>query len=335
MGVGMRLFRAVSCSVVLIIFVLAPVETQGFDGSWLTLEPFAMGILNEGQHQHYGSIGARKYLNSFTSYQFPNPFWPQQDPLSRLEFPIDQWFVGVMARYGGAAWSVEAQGWINFTREARSLMQDSDWNDDSNPSQKTIFSESRCRLNRGLLFDVRLDVATSLTAPLNLRPVAGWRCENFNFTTYDGFQAAIDGPSTYLDGDGIEFRQVFYHYYLGGIIRTGWDPGRVWPWLPRVKTDLQFDYALVTASNEDLHLLRSGERVTRENTRGHCWHVATTLSFVFGDAIRARIEGDFKRLLTNGSHRLTNPLFEIDFSFDGSNVWSDQASISAVGEFFF
>jgi hypothetical protein len=99
--------------------------------------------------------------------------------------------------------------------------------------------------------------------------------------------------------------------------------------------DLQLDYGLVTAANEDLHLLRTGDRVTKENTRGHCWHVSANAGFILRDSIKTRIEADFKRLLTNGSHRLINHPFEIDFSFDGAHVWSDQASISAVGEFSF
>jgi hypothetical protein len=332
MGVGMRPFRAVLCFVLLFLFLFVPTETRGFEGPWLIPEPLELGMLSDSPNQYYCSVGAKKYLNSFTSYQFPNPFPPQQDPLSRLEFPIDQWFAGLMASYGGSYWCVEAQGWINLTREARSPMQDSDWSDDSNPSQKSIFSESRCRLNRGLVFDVRLDVATALTAPLALRPVVGWRSEYFRFTTHDGLQSALNGDSQDLNGDGIEFRQVFYHYYFGGIFRTAITPGSLWPWIPRVKADLQLDYGLVNAANEDLHLLRSGERITRENTRGHCWHAAATVSFIFADNIRGRIEGDFKRVLTNGAHRLTNPLGYIDFSFDGSRVWSDQASISGFAE---
>ena len=53
--------------------------------------------------------------------------------------------------------------------------------------------------------------------------------------------------------------------------------------------DVQFDYAVVTAKNEDLHLLRLGDRVTEEETRGHCWHFAVGLSFLFNDTIMANI----------------------------------------------
>ena len=334
-GVVMRRIVAVAGSVILFIFALAQREAKGFEGPWPSLDFSGHSVFSEVLQGHYYSIGARKYLNSFTSYQFPNPFPPGQDPLSRLEFPIDQWFAGIQTGYAASYWTVEAQGWINLTRDARSRMQDSDWADDAAPDQKSIFSESRCRMNRGYLLDLRVELAVALTAPIHLRPVLGWRCESFWFTTHDGYQEELDGRSLDLPGDGIDFRQVFYHYYFGGIFRTDLNAGRFSPFLPSVRLDLQLDYGLVTAANEDLHLLRTGDRVTKENTRGHCWHVSANAGFILRNSIKARIEADFKRLLTNGSHRLINYPFEIDFSFDGAHVWSDQASISAVGEFSF
>lgn len=278
------------------------------------------------------SIGMKKYVNSFTSYQFPNPFPPGQDPLSRLEFPIDQWFLGAFGGYYAPSWNLTAQLWTNVNRESGLRMQDSDWDDETQPHQKTIFSESRIRLNKGYLVDLGLSVAVPAIAIPNIRPVFGCRYQYFDFTTHDGEQFTLDGDATELPGDGIDFRQIFYHWYLGACVNIDIDlGGLVGRWMP-VAADLQFDYALVTAKNEDLHLLRSGDRVTEENTRGHCWHVAVGLGMVVGKTVTARIEGDFKRLLTNGAHRLTNPLFDLDFSFNGSHVWSDQASISAVGK---
>ncbi len=69
----------------------------------------------------------------------PKPFSPQQDPLSRLEFPIDQWFFGLKQEYTAQNWSCFCQGWINVSeRESDLKMQDSDWDDEFLPSQKTI-----------------------------------------------------------------------------------------------------------------------------------------------------------------------------------------------------
>jgi len=293
---------------------------------------FSPGIAEQNRAGQCFSIGMKKYVNSFTSYQFPNPFPPGQDPLSRLEFPIDQWFMGVFSGYYAPAWNITTQLWTNVNRESGLRMQDSDWDDETRPSQKTIFSESRIRLNKGYLVDVGLTVAVPAISVPNVRPVFGCRYQHFDFTTHDGEQFTLDGDTADLPGDGIDFKQTFHHWYLGACVNMGIDLGGLVGVLIPVVVDLQFDYALVTAKNEDLHLLRSGDRVTEENTRGHCWHLAVGLGTFVSNTLTARIEADFKRLLTNGSHRLTNPLFDLDFSFNGSQVWSDQASISAVGK---
>lgn len=283
-------------------------------------------------HGHYCSIGIKKFINSFTSYQFPNPFAPGQDPLSRLEFPIDQWFMGIEASYYARWWSLHCEGWMNVSHEGALKMQDSDWDDETRPAQKTIFSESKCTLNRGVLFDIRISTATPVEQFIKVRPVLGYRNESFRFTTHDGFQAVLGGEVSDLSGDGIEFRQAFSHYYAGCILNTDVKLATVPVPLPEIALNCQLDYAFVIARNEDLHLLRSGERITTERTSGHCWHVCLRAACKATGAVWMGFEGDFKRLLTNGSHQLTNTLFNLDFSFGGSKVWSDQASISAFAE---
>jgi outer membrane protease len=281
------------------------------------------------------SVGIKKFINSFTSYQFANPFPPNQDPLSRLEFPIDQWFLGLTGTYWTRAWSIKAQGWLNLNRESGLKMQDSDWDDDSNPSQKTIFSESSCRLNKGLLFDTYLAVSIPWQRFSNVRPLVGYRYQYFAFTTHDGAQASLGGGVMDLPGDGIDFNQTFNHVYFGAVINTSFEPRCVWNNLPRVNLECQVDYALISAKNEDFHLLRTGDRVTTENTRGHCWHVLVSMGFFRRGCLSARVEADFKRVMTDGNHQLSNNLFNLNFSFDGSTVWSDQASISALGQLAF
>ncbi|MBM3301034.1 MAG: omptin family outer membrane protease [Deltaproteobacteria bacterium] len=317
----MRPVYALVAALVLVLSVLVECRAQGLRAAAPAAESYGSSF----------SLGIKKFVNSFTSYQFPNPFPPEQDPLSRLEFPIDQWFVGVSSGYATRYCSFRSQFWTNVNREGRLKMQDSDWDDESRPFQKTIFSESNCRLNRGLLADIGASAATPLSGTVNMEPVFGFRYQYFFFTTHDGFQDVLGGSTVDLTGDGIDFRQTFYHWYLGARYGTGFSPasalGLRWP----ATVEVQLDYGLVNAKNEDLHLLRAGERVTEERTRGHCWHVSINLDISVSDSFRAGIEADFKRLMTGGSHRLTNPLFSIDFSFSGSKVWSDQASISAVG----
>jgi outer membrane protease len=284
---------------------------------------------------YYHAFCIKKFVNSFTSYQFPNPFPPNQDPLSRLEFPIDQWFGGLTAGCAAAWWSLNCLAWTNLSRDSALKMQDSDWDDETNPFQKTIFSDSLCRLNRSLLVDVNVTVGSSRKSLLNIRPIFGYRYQMFHFTTHDGLQSDLSGNVSDLPGDGIEFMQIFSHYYVGAIFKPGVAPGEYWSSLRGVRLVAQIDYALVNAVNEDLHLLRAGERITRENTKGHCWHASLSASLAITNQLRARLDGDFKRIFTTGDHRLINNLFSVDFSFDGSRVWSDQASVSATAELAF
>jgi len=280
---------------------------------------------------HHHTLGVRKYINSFTSYQFPNPFPPGQDPLSRLEFPIDQWFMGLQLGYVAPTWVLSAQGWVNLNRESALKMQDSDWDDGGMPGQKTIFSESNCRLNRGILLELQLALVTAIDRLYQVRPVAGCRYDYFFFTTHDGFQGALGGGSVDLPGDGIEFKQTFYHYYLGGVVNKSLKLTSFNSLLSQLDLECQLDYAIVNARNEDLHLLRAGERITTEFTRGHCWNARIRAALLSSADALLGVEAAFKRLLTDGSHELTNRILSIDFSFSGSKVWSDQAYISIYG----
>ncbi len=326
---------AVFASLALWCFITLECHAEGvpgFPGGWST---FGAVDVVKGSPRLCQSMGIKKFINSFTSYQFVNPFPPFQDPLSRLEFPVDQWFLGLTAKYAARSWSVHTEGWVNVNRESGLKMQDSDWDDDANPSQKNIFSESACRLNKGLLFDTYVAVSIPWLRISNVRPLLGYRYQYFYFTTHDGAQVVLGSGAVDLPGDGIDFRQIFNHLYFGGVFNTSLDLGNILNNFPRVDLECQLDYALVSARNEDLHLLRKGERVTAENTTGHCWHFLVSMGLFRAGSLSARVEADFKRLLTDGDHQLRNNFFSLNFSFDGSKVWSDQASISALGQLVF
>ncbi len=281
------------------------------------------------------AIGIKKFINSYTSYQFSNPLPPFQDPLSRLEFPIDQWFLGLSGKYETRLWAARAEGWVNLSRESGLKMQDSDWDDDADPTQKTIFSESACRLNKGLLFDTYLAISMPWTVFSSVKPLLGYRYQYFYFTTHDGAQADLAGNVLDLPGDGIDFKQTFNHVYFGGVFNTSFNLGPTSSIFPTLDLELEVDYALIHAKNEDLHLLRIGDRVTTENTGGHCWHFYVSMGLFRKGVLSAGVEGDFKRLLTDGDHNLSNSLFQLNLSFNGSKVWSDQASIAAYGQIVF
>jgi hypothetical protein len=326
MGMIVRRFVQVLLPVIIIVSAIHCAAGQG--------EAVVSGSESISLPHLLPSVGFKKFFNSFTSYQFPNPFAPAEDPLSRLEFPIDQWFFGLKQEYAARCWSCFCEGWINMSRESGLKMQDSDWDDELMPSQKTIFSESDCRLNRGLILEAGVNLPMPFGWGRSLRPVTGWRYQHFFFTTHDGYQAVLGDGGMDLPGDGIEFKQTFNQWYFGARFTTGGDLAALGGgFLPRVDLDLQFDYGLVTGNNEDHHLLREGSRLTTEDTRGYCWHACAILGLARGNTFNARLEADFKRIVTKGDHRLTN--HGVDFSFDGSKVWSDQTSLTCFAEFVF
>jgi outer membrane protease len=284
-----------------------------------------------GIHYSYG-IGLRKYINSFTSYQFPNPFPPGQDPLSRLEFPLTQWLGTFEAVIEADHWSLTLEGAVNLSRESDRAMQDSDWDDPADPDQKTIFSESRCRLDRAVSIDARLSVGALRVAGFSFRPVGGYRFQRFRFLTYDGTQADLFGGVTDLPGDGILFKQQYSQWYVGAAASFRIMSPTIAGLGSDVTVTVFADYGYVRAINEDNHLLRIGDRTTMDDTDGTCRHVRVKAGARLADNLFASVDFDFQRIVSHGSHRLSNNLFDLDFSFSGAKVWSDQASVGATAE---
>ena len=287
------------------------------------------------------SIGmtTQRLVSSHTSYEFGNPFSPSQAPLSRLEFPLDSWWAGAELRAVFPRVSFGVEVLTNLSRETEGHMQDSDWDDENDPYRKTLFSESRCRLEPSYLFRADMDLRTSdwlgLPVWLDLRPIAGFRRQEFNLTTHDGTQWDLTGgkPPLSLPGDGIGFEQMYSHYFLG--LRAGLDLGKPLP-LKSLTALLQLDWAYVEGRNQDRHLLREGERYTYEETHGHAWHGSIGLRADLTEHLTLAAEADFLTISTEGTHRLVNSPFGIDFtSSNGVRVWSGQNRLSLLLQYRF
>ncbi len=287
-------------------------------------------VIRVTDHLAIGMTTQRMFA-SHTSYEFGNPFAPTQNPLSRLEFPLDSWWAGVELRATFPRVSFGGEALTNLSQETGRWMQDSDWDDEENPRRKTIFSKSRCRLESSYLVraDIDLRVSDWLGLPewLDLRPVAGFRRQEFNLTTHDGTQWDVADPEPIsLPGDGIAFDQAYSHYFLG--MRAGLDLGR-YVKLRSLTALLQLDWAYVEGRNRDRHLLRDGQRFTYEETYGQAWHGSIGLQAGLTERLSLAAEADVLTLSTTGSHRLVNSTFDIDFIFsDGVKVWSDQNRLS-------
>lgn len=282
-------------------------------------------------------VKVRRLLDSHTSYEFGNPFPPYQAPLSRLEFPLDSWWGGIEARGSYPRFSVGLEALTSLSSEANGRMSDSDWDDEGDPGFRTIYSESYCRIEPSYAIradaDLRVSDWLGLPSTMDLRPVIGFRWQHFRLVTHDGVQYGQGDPPMPLPGDGIRFTQTYRQYFIGlkgDLDLTGYVP------LHRFNLLMQVDWAYVQGENEDLHLLRAGQRFTFDNTRGQAWHGLLGLKAGLLKNLTLGLELDFLWLSTTGSHRLQNDLFDIDFTFHhGVEVWSRQISLSLGLEYVF
>jgi hypothetical protein len=156
----------------------------------------------------YASLKIVKMFNSFTSYEFGDPDPTLPSPISRLEFPLDQWWAGISAGWRLPLISINADLLTNFQQNTEPKFQDSDWLlqgqrlylffpffwvEDWGPAdQKNIFSDSDCLVNLSSLFDMSMDFnLVELIRPygnFKVGPVVGYRDQRFYFTTHDGLQ---------------------------------------------------------------------------------------------------------------------------------------------------
>lgn len=283
------------------------------------------------------SLQTRYFFKSHTSYEFGNPFPPYQTPLSRLEFPLDSWWAGASMRREFPRFSAGVEFFRNLSDEARGVMMDSDWDDDTQPALKTIYSESSCRMEPSYMVRADADLKISdwigLPGWLDLRPLAGLAWQRFMLVTHDGFQSEIGRETILLQGDGIRFEQTYWQFFTG--LKSTFDLGKPFH-LSRLTFTTQADWAYVAGSNEDHHLLRPGRRMTYEKTTGDAWHALVNLKIGLTKNVNANIGAEYLRIKTTGSHNLTNNLFGIDYTFDhGVKVWSEQISLSLGLEYRF
>jgi hypothetical protein len=297
------------------------------------------------------ALGLRQYVNSFTSYQFPSP-GTALNPISRLEWPWEQLFgvVKFVRAYQTFEVNFEASSTLSVLSRLRA--QDSDWENEQSPHQKTTFSSGQAK-PRGWTFDA------STTIPLgfcSLKGVTGFRAQQFNFTDTDGAQWSIwDDQEGYvprfgaaLPGAGIEFSQAYKHWYGGGVLSGDFDLSSYSRYLPSgMQVRLQGDFGYVRGNNHDQHLRRTDalgrpqDRHTYETTVGHSWHVNLISSFRVSDRILLDVEADLIAVRTKGSHHWTawsdifSDLFTYNLSWDGALAWSEQKYISVVGKYVF
>ena len=280
-------------------------------------------------------IRVKRYFGSHTSYEFGNPSPPRQAPLSRLEFPMNTWWVGGEARRSFPRFSVGVEVFGSIPMESDLAFKDSDWSSEipSRSTAKDIYSEAQNRVEPSYMVRADVDLKISdwvgLPAWFDLRPVAGVRWQNLNFIAHNGVQVypawwESRSPDHY-PGDAIRFEQTYWQYFLG--MRTAYDLGRHIG-VKRLKLLCQVDWAYVDGDNKDHHLLQPGNRWTYERTSGNAWHALIGIQAGLTKKLHAGLEFEYLQITTTGSHRWVHDVENADESWShGVKAWSEQMSL--------
>lgn len=277
-------------------------------------------------------LQVKRYFGSHTSYEFGTPVAPPAGwaPLSRLEFPMNTWWVGGDVRRSFSRFSAGAEVLAALPMESDLSFKDSDWDDAAQTNVRTIYSEAQCRVEPSYMArgDVDLKIADWVGLPVwfDLRPVAGFRWQRLEFEAHNAVQT-LPLPPNHFSGNVIRFRQTYWQYFLG--IRTAYDLGRHVR-VPRLKLLGQLDWAYVDGENSDDHLLRGdgGNRMTYEKTRGDVWHASFGLKAGLTENVSAGLEFEYFRIRTEGTHQWVHDVYDINQTWEnGVKVWSDQYSL--------
>jgi hypothetical protein len=275
-----------------------------------------------------------KFLfGSHTSYEFGNPYSPYQVPLSRLEFPLNTIWAGFEVRRNLGRLSAGFEYLASLADQETDHFRDSDWDDDADPSRLSIFGETQCRVRPSfqLRADVDLQIADLVGLPEGfiLRPLVGYRWQHLAFMAHDGTQYVYGSAgevlsSEWLPGNTISFQQDWCALFGG--LRLGYTWNRA-SWPHRLTVLGQADMGPVWGYNLDRHLLRGGDRATREYTQGLAWHTSLGLELGLTEHLSLGVEGDYLGMETTGVHKLT--FYDLGFRFsNGVRAWSQQSSIS-------
>jgi hypothetical protein len=291
----------------------------------------------------YVDYRIRRFGTAYTSYEFGDPDPAGANPLSQLKFPLNSTWNGVELGLEEPRWAVRAEWLTPFGRRIDGLLEDRDWlwqyaglPLSAIPTDLGVTSQ---RWINGQTADVGLEIKLwegRMGLPLSVWPVGGFRWQKFEIMAFDLTQLVGFDSRTYqfvplvppvpTAGDVIRFRQEYYHYYVGGQLRLDLE----FPWLiPDIRLTFQGDWASVQAFNFDHHLLREGDFIIKEDTRGDAWHLGLSGEVLFTDHFTVGIEGEYTQIRTSGSHHFINEPLGIDQTWTrGVHVWSNQTAVT-------
>jgi len=304
--------------------------------------PAQKGKLNQPKNWEFG-LGVQYFLMSHTSYQFANSGPSFQNPLSKLQFPLNTWWLESELRRTCPRWSIGVRAGVSVAKNVDGRFKDSDWLNPANGSMLTTYSESAMRSENSYLIRADADVNISdwlgLPPSFEIRPLFAFEFQRLNLMAHDGVQWEVgsydvDGSGIRDDyasvqalaGNTIHFRQDYYMYQIG--VRGVYDGFNIGKYI-KIKVKGEADWGPVIGYNEDNHLLRDLLGYIRSS--GNSLYFSTGLEMVFAKTITAGISMDYQYIRTTGI------LHDRDLGHGGVEawndesvkVWSDQTSITA------
>jgi hypothetical protein len=332
-------FRALSRSMMFAGMALL-VILCGNQGNAQGLSPASLYSVGDPLPEYLSSdwrmgLGLVRYINSFASWQIRSGpgGW---DPLSRLEWPFDQWFASFQITRTSRWWDASVLGMVSLNKFTPLKFQDSDWTDGVVPPwQKTIFSESKNRVDHSYGIDFTVFPHNAATDGVKVGPVLGWRYQLLSFNAMSGTEKNIIGDPPASWSQAIETKVYFYGWYVGGAASV---PLRVtipYRGLSGVlEIGGQGDYSWVFGRLRDRHMLR-GDLQGHINSKGWGYHFAVNAAMTVG-SLKVTAVGDFKRYRTVGTiHTLNDPDHPAtgDIADDGAHLWSDQKYVGLQFEY--
>jgi len=305
--------------------------------------PAQKGSLSQPKNWLF-DVSMQRFIMSHTSYEFGNPQAPFQRPLSRLEFPLNTWWMNFELRRTCPRWSIGTRAGLSVAKNTDGRMQDSDWENPNNTAMLTTYSESACRAEQN--FTVRSDVDVNISdwlglpAGFEVRPLFAFQFQRSSLMAHDGTQWSngnfdaggraqdLDGDinAQSLPGDAIHFRQDYYLYQIG--FKGIYDGLKIGKYIT-IKAHGEADWGPALGYNEDHHLLRSGNRFTYESTWGNSLYFLTGLDMVIARTFTVGLSMDYLWIRTTGVHKFSNIPNTDETWRDGVRVWSDQTSLTA------
>lgn len=294
-------------------------------------------------------LAARRYLISHNSYEYGSHVPPYTNPLSRLEFPMNTWWLDFTIRRTCPRWSVGSDLAFSISRYSDGVMKDTDWESEGNQNLLAIYSEGDLRVDKGFKCrsDIDVNVSDWLNLPkwLEIRPLFAFQYQRVDTMTYGGTQwwyrdVDLDDengtddeedhdmratPSNTLSGDCIRFKQDWYLYQIG--VRAVCDLPKPTKYM-ELKLHGEADWGPAYGYNEDFHLQRRGNLISHIASRGNSLYFLVGMDMEISKTIKIGTDIDYTWIRTSGVIRDENHPLNSDYTSSyGVNVWSDQLSL--------